>query len=264
MLVEISCPLLCQDAALPQQRVGLVADHLARSVTRRAGPAQNYCALHPAAAARTAPATARVAAKGLRQGGDGAADIGHRGTNVHIAIDAQLRRGIHPTDWIGQKCLACRDLDVAALPFEGIGDDLAVLQDDELRVNGDIAAGGLRPPPTVAVTRLSRSRTMVCARTVISPPSARSRIVVTVLCSLRKESVAVIVILPAFPAPVLSAATMAPAVSWTMRAWRVISPPRLRPDFVVKMPLFAPESVTMSVAVTVTSPHGPRRRCCCR
>ena len=68
---------------------------------------------------------------------------------------------------------------------------------------------------------------------------------------------AVIVTLPAFPAPVLSAATTAPAVSWTMRAWRAISPPRLRPTLVVKMPLFAPESVTMSVAVMCMRPPRP-------
>ena len=54
-------------------------------------PPRSRCAHSPRS-------SSSCAAKGLRQGGEGATDIGHRGANVHRAIDAQ-RRKTHPPGW---------------------------------------------------------------------------------------------------------------------------------------------------------------------
>ena len=63
----------------------------------------------------------------LREGGQGPAQHGHGGLDIHGAAQAELRGGAHEAGLVGQKGPG-DDGDVAALPLDGLSEDLTVLQ----------------------------------------------------------------------------------------------------------------------------------------
>jgi hypothetical protein len=93
------------------------------------------------------PQELRGLGKGLRQGGYGATDARHRGLNGHLPVDPQRRGGTDRAGRVRQKRPLRLDVDVTPLPFESIGHDLAVLQQHELGIDGDIPPDGRGPPP---------------------------------------------------------------------------------------------------------------------
>ena len=82
--------------------------------------------------------------RALRERGQGPAQHGQGGLDIHGAAQAELRGGAHEAGRIHQKGPG-DDVDVAALPLHGLSQDLAVLQGHEGRIDRDIPAGGVRP-----------------------------------------------------------------------------------------------------------------------
>ena len=113
------------------------------------------------------------------------------------------------------------------MPGEGIGDNLAVLEQHELRVdeyvppNGRGAATNFCSDGTVTQAQKVGSRDLNVA------PSACVARVTILPWVLTKLSPRVRVILPALPSPVLSAEMVAPSARVTRGACTVISPPDL-------------------------------------
>ena len=110
--------------------------------------------------------------KGLRQGGEGPTERGHRGPNLERPLDPHRGGGTQETAGVAQKHTGT-DLDIAPDPSERIGEDLAAPGDKVGISAASVASCTSRRPRSICGLLASRPSTLPGWSTTAGPHKRR-------------------------------------------------------------------------------------------